>query len=121
MESRPKPLRERRPRSLEAAVAADPHAEVGDYFSTPYAIQREILFSPLGIPRNPLPWMLTAVDLDARAIRWNAVLGSLPESAPLPFSVHWGTPALGGPIVTVGRPGIRRRYARPHLPRIRRQ
>jgi quinoprotein glucose dehydrogenase len=88
---------------FRAAAAAHPGAESGAHFGTPYAIQREILFSPLGIPCNPPPWgMLTAVDLNAGTIRWNAVLGSLPESAPLPLPVQWGTPTLGGPIVTAG-------------------
>jgi quinoprotein glucose dehydrogenase len=88
---------------LKAAIAADPGAELGLHFGTPYFIQREILFSPLGVPCNPPPWgMLTAVDLNAGTIRWNAVLGSLPESAPLPLPGHWGTPTVGGPIVTAG-------------------
>jgi quinoprotein glucose dehydrogenase len=30
------------------------------------------------------------------------VLGSLPESAPVPLPVTWGTPNFGGPIVTAG-------------------
>lgn len=86
-----------------AAVAAHPAAELGLHFGTPYFIQREILFSPLGIPCNPPPWgMLTAVDLNAGTIRWNAVLGSLPESAPLPLPGRWGTPNFGGPIATAG-------------------
>jgi quinoprotein glucose dehydrogenase len=85
------------------AAAAHPGAEEGLHFGTPYFIQREILFSPLGIPCNPPPWgMLTAVDLNAGTIRWNAVLGSLPESAPVPLPVTWGTPNFGGPIVTAG-------------------
>jgi quinoprotein glucose dehydrogenase len=86
-----------------AAVAAHPNAEVGAHFGTPYFIQREILLSPLGIPCNPPPWgMLTAIDLNAGTIRWTSVLGSLPESAPVPLPVQWGTPNFGGPIVTAG-------------------
>ena len=86
-----------------AAVAAHPEAELGLHFGTPYFIQREILFSPLSLPCNPPPWgALTAVDLNTGAIRWNAVLGSLPESFPLPLPINWGTPTLGGPIVTAG-------------------
>jgi quinoprotein glucose dehydrogenase len=92
------------PRPERAAqTAAHPQAELGLHFGTPYFIQREILLSPLGIPCNPPPWgMLTAVDLNAGTIRWNVVLGSLPESVPLPLPGHWGTPTLGGPIVTAG-------------------
>jgi quinoprotein glucose dehydrogenase len=91
-----------RPERAEATVA-HPDAELGMHFGTPYFIQREILFSPLGIPCNPPPWgMLTAVDLNAGTIRWSAALGSLPESVPLPLPGTWGTPTLGGPIVTAG-------------------
>ncbi|HXW31364.1 MAG TPA: pyrroloquinoline quinone-dependent dehydrogenase, partial [Xanthobacteraceae bacterium] len=89
-----------RPERAEA-IAARPEAELGLHFGTPYFIQREVLFSPLGIPCNRPPWgMLTAVDLNAGTIRWSVALGSLPESVPLPLPVTWGTPTLGGPIVT---------------------
>ena len=91
-----------RPQRAEA-VDAHPNAEVGAHFGTPYFIQREILFSPLGIPCNAPPWgMLTAVDLNTGIIRWTSVLGSLPESAPVPLPVKWGTPNFGGPMVTAG-------------------
>jgi quinoprotein glucose dehydrogenase len=86
-----------------ASAAAHPRAERGAHFGTPYAIEREILFSPLGIPCNPPPWgMLTAVDLNTGKIRWEASLGSIPESVPVQLPVNWGTPNLGGPIVTAG-------------------
>lgn len=86
-----------------AAAAAHPNAEMGAHFGTPYFIQREILFSPLGIPCNKPPWgMLTAVDLNTGTIRWNAVLGSLPFASMVPLPVKWGSPNFGGPIVTAG-------------------
>jgi quinoprotein glucose dehydrogenase len=86
-----------------AADAAHPDAEDGAQFGTPYAMQREILFSPIGAPCNAPPWgMLTAVDLNAGKIVWNAVLGSLPESVSIPLPVQWGSPNFGGPIVTGG-------------------
>ena len=66
-------------------------------------MQRELLFSPIGVPCNPPPWgMLTAVDLNSGKIVWNAVIGSVPESVPIPLPVQWGTPNFGGPIVTAG-------------------
>ncbi|HEY2530589.1 MAG TPA: hypothetical protein VGJ20_22100 [Xanthobacteraceae bacterium] len=39
---------------------------------------------------------------ERRHHRWNAVLGLLPDFAPLPLPVHWSTPTLGGLIVTAG-------------------
>jgi quinoprotein glucose dehydrogenase len=86
-----------------ASAAEHPKAERGAHFGTPYSIEREILFSPLGIPCNPPPWgMLTAVDLNSGKIRWEVPLGSIPEAVSVPLPVHWGTPTLGGPIITAG-------------------
>jgi quinoprotein glucose dehydrogenase len=45
--------------------------------------------------------MLTAVDLNAGTIRWNVVLGSLPEIRAATTTI-WGTPDFGGPVVTAG-------------------
>jgi quinoprotein glucose dehydrogenase len=86
-----------------AADDAHPKAEDGAQFGTPYNMQRELLFSPIGAPCNAPPWgMLTAIDLNAGKIVWNAVLGSIPESVPIKLPVQWGTPNFGGPIVTAG-------------------
>jgi quinoprotein glucose dehydrogenase len=58
-----------------AARAAHPGVEIGRALGTPYAAERYLLTSPLGIPCNKPPWsVLTAVDLDAGTIngrcRW---------------------------------------------------
>ncbi len=83
--------------------AAHPDIEHGLQLGTPYGVERSILFSPLGLPCNPPPWgMLTAVDLDSGTIKWNAVLGTIPDSVPIPLPMKWGTPNFGGPIVTAG-------------------
>lgn len=90
------------PRADEAAAVKErPSVEQGKQLGTPYAMQREILLSPLGLPCNPPPWgMLTAVDLANGTIKWNAVLGTVPETVPIPLPLKFGTPNFGGPIVT---------------------
>ena len=78
-----------------AAHAAEPKAEIGRGFGTPYAAERTVLLSPLGIPCNAPPWgTLAAIDLSAGAIRWQVPLGSMA------FGLIRGLPNLGGPIVT---------------------
>jgi quinoprotein glucose dehydrogenase len=46
--------------------------------------------------------MLTALDLNSGTIRWESVLGTVRDLAPLPIPPAWGTPSFGGPIVTAG-------------------
>ncbi len=86
------------PRAEEAATrAAEPGTEIGRAIGTPYAAERELLLSPLGIPCNAPPWStLAAVDLDAGTIRWQVPLGARA------LGLIRGLPALGGPIVTAG-------------------
>lgn len=70
---------------------------------TPYAIVMGPIVSPLGIPCSPPPWgKLAAIDLATGDIRWQTTLGSAHELGPtaLPFEVDWGTPNLGGPLLT---------------------
>jgi quinoprotein glucose dehydrogenase len=88
---------------LAAARAAHPHAELGPQRGTPYAMLREPLLSKLDIPCNAPPWgALTAIDLRTGATRWEVPLGTIRRIAPVPLPIHWGTPNLGGPIVTAG-------------------
>jgi quinoprotein glucose dehydrogenase len=88
---------------FEAAWAADPDAEISPQRGTRWAMRRDLLLSPLGLPCNPPPWgMLTAVDLEHGTIRWESVLGTVRDLAPLPIPLRWGTPNFGGPIVTAG-------------------
>ena len=78
-----------------AARAAAPDAEIGLGLGTPYAAERTFLASIFGIPCNRPPWgTLTAVDLRAGTIRWQAPLGSMA------LGLVQGLPNLGGPIVT---------------------
>lgn len=84
------------------------HIKAGSAFvvrmnGTPYTMKIDVLKSPLGMPCTPPPWgKLVAVDLARGEIRWQAPLGSIHEMAPvpLPFRIDWGTPNLGGGLVT---------------------
>ena len=60
-------------------------------------------FSPFGIPCNAPPWgALAALDLGARESRWESVLGTTRDLAPVPIALPWGTPNMGGPLATGG-------------------
>jgi len=72
---------------------------------TPYTLAQGALLSPLGIPCTAPPWgRLVAVDLAQGRIAWDVALGSVHEMGPfpLPWHVNWGTPNLGGGLVTDG-------------------
>jgi quinoprotein glucose dehydrogenase len=72
---------------------------------TPYTIENKALMSPLGIPCIKPPWgKLMAIDTQTGDVRWESPLGSVHEMGPvtLPFHVNWGTPNLGGAIITEG-------------------
>lgn len=79
----------------------NPGAEIRPQEGRPHGMRREILLSPLGVPCNPPPWgTLAAVDLRTGDIRWQVRLGTVRDIAPLPLPFAWGTPNLGGPLVT---------------------
>jgi len=72
---------------------------------TPYTLVVGPLLSPLGIPCTAPPWgRLVAVDLANGNVAWQVPLGSVHEMGPFPFPWHidWGTPNLGGGLVTDG-------------------
>ena len=74
--------------------------EVGQQRGTPYAMMREHLRAPGGLPCNPPPFSeLIAVDLATGRKKWSVPLGSipLPNGSAIP-----GGLAMGGPIVTGG-------------------
>jgi quinoprotein glucose dehydrogenase len=74
--------------------------EVGQQRGTPYAMMREHLRAPSGLPCNPPPFSeLIAVDLSTGMKKWSVPLGSipLPNGSAIP-----GGLAMGGPIVTGG-------------------
>jgi quinoprotein glucose dehydrogenase len=64
---------------------------------TPYAMHRDWLVSPSGLPCNAPPWgAMVAFDLNEGKVRWEAPLGYLGEGAP-PGSI-----SFGGPVATAG-------------------
>jgi len=90
---------------FDAVKAANPDKEVSVQAGTPFGMRRDFdkLLSPLGLPCNPPPWgTLSAVDATSGTIRWQVPLGTTRDLAPVPISIAWGTPNMGGPIVTAG-------------------
>ena len=70
---------------------------------TPYGMYRETLLAPSGAPCNAPPWgALTAVDLTTGEQKWMTPLGYVPQLAIIAKSREWGSPNLGGPMVTAG-------------------
>jgi quinoprotein glucose dehydrogenase len=69
---------------------------------TPYRIEGELFVSPLGIPCTPPPWgTLAAIDLGTGEIRWQIPLGQIRRAGvTVPRTANWGSPNVGGPIVT---------------------
>jgi quinoprotein glucose dehydrogenase len=87
-------------------------AERSDYeyaqmSGTPYMMRRGIVLSPLGLPCTARPWgALVGVSLGTGKKLWEVPLGTTRDvfasRIHLPLSFDWGTPNLGGAIVTAG-------------------
>lgn len=95
------------PRKAGAAgsVKLTAEADVSPMAGTPYEVKREFLLSPWGAPCTPPPWGgLTAIDLRTGKVRWDVPLGTINFAAPipLPFDLTYGSPNIGGPVVTRG-------------------
>jgi quinoprotein glucose dehydrogenase len=97
--------------SIRLARRDEPHGFRDDLYEisswsmegTPYVAYLGVVLSPFGIPCNPPPWgTLVALDLERREIAWEVSLGTTEDLAPLGISIGWGTPHMGGPIVTAG-------------------
>lgn len=74
---------------------------------TPYVMRRRVLLAPSRLPCTPPPFgTLAAVDLVTGELKWNVPLGSVSTlvSDEMAAGVlpDWGSPNLGGPIVTAG-------------------
>jgi hypothetical protein len=80
-------------------------ATISPMRGTPYGLFRvPALLSPLGLPCTKPPWgTLLAVDTASGEVKWEVPLGTVRDLAPVPLPIRWGTPNLGGPIVTQGR------------------
>lgn len=77
--------------------------EFASQAGTPYGMRRRHLVAPDGAPCNPPPWgMLSAVDLETGAIKWDRPFGRVGRLANIPESANWGSPNLGGAMITAG-------------------
>jgi len=86
---------------FERERQANPGVEIAPQRGTPFAMRRELVLSPLGLPCSPPPWgTLAAVDLASGEIRWQVRLGTARDIAPIPLPIEVGTPNLGGPLAT---------------------
>ena len=89
----------------DAELAQEPRTRKGPdnepQAGTPYAVRRDILVSPLGLPCSPPPWgTLVGIDYASGNVRWEVTLGTTEDIAPVPIPWKLGTPNQGGPIVT---------------------
>lgn len=74
-----------------------------DMKGTPYLLTREPLLSPLELPCNKPPWgTVLAVDINSGEVKWEVPLGTISDLAPVPIPLEFGTPNIGGPIITAG-------------------
>jgi quinoprotein glucose dehydrogenase len=79
----------------------DLRAETTMQHGTPYAMSRDFLRAPSGLPCIKPPFgELVALDLAAGKVAWRVPLGSLEEIAPGVGNIAKGSILLGGPIVT---------------------
>jgi quinoprotein glucose dehydrogenase len=81
-----------------------PHSEFGRQSGAPYAMRREPLLSPWGLPCTAPPWgTLVSVDLRRNRIAWQVPLGSTEGFTPWFVPAReFGMPNMGGPIATAG-------------------
>ena len=72
---------------------------------TPFVMRRRILRGPSGLPCSPPPFgTLVAISLTTGDRVWEVPIGTVSALAPQGATVpaDWGSPTLGGPIVTSG-------------------
>ena len=81
-----------------------PNSEFAKQAGTPYAMRREPLLSPWGLPCTAPPWgTLVSVDLRRNRIVWQVPLGSTAGVGPwFAPTRDFGMPNMGGPIATAG-------------------
>ena len=72
--------------------------EFARQLGTPYAMMRRFLRGPKGLPCTPPPWgTLLAISASTGERKWEVPLGEFAPGHP-----EFGSPVLGGPIVTAG-------------------
>ena len=81
--------------------------EYNEMRGTPYVMRRRLLLSPSGLPCTAPPFgALVAISLRTGGRLWEVPLGSpsalLDSAGAAKAPVEWGSPNLGGPIVTAG-------------------
>ncbi|MFI5311226.1 MAG: pyrroloquinoline quinone-dependent dehydrogenase [Gemmatimonadales bacterium] len=82
-------------------VHNDPANWLSPVYDAPFAVRRAALRSPLGVPCNPPPWgTLVAVRASTGDVLWERPLGGARDYVPFPVPERWGSPMLGGPLVT---------------------
>lgn len=90
-----------RPRDEFEQEGRVPGVERARQTGTPFGMHREALRSPWGLPVNPPPWgTLAAVSTETGKLLWEVPLGTVRDLAPVPMWFNWGTPNMGGPIIT---------------------
>jgi quinoprotein glucose dehydrogenase len=90
-----------RERYEAAKQQANPPVEVSPQEGAPFAMRREPLLSPLGMPCVGPPWgRLAAVHLGRGEVLWSVPFGTVRDVGPIPLPIRWGTPNVGGPLVT---------------------
>lgn len=88
----------------EVRSGAYPRSNFGHEAGTPYAVRREPLLSPWGLPCTAPPWgALVSLDLRRGRIAWKVPLGSTEGSTPWFVPTRdLGMPNMGGPVATAG-------------------
>jgi quinoprotein glucose dehydrogenase len=91
-------------RDFERLDREFPNREVSPQEGAPYGMIRDPLLGGLvPLPCNPPPWgRLAAIDLRRGEILWESTLGTIEEYTGGLLALPWGTPTLGGPVVTRG-------------------
>ena len=81
-----------------------PNSDFARQVGAPYAMRREPLLSPWGLPCTAPPWgTLVSVDLRRNRIVWQVPLGSTEGVGPwFAPTRDFGMPNMGGPIATAG-------------------
>ncbi|HYE75253.1 MAG TPA: pyrroloquinoline quinone-dependent dehydrogenase, partial [Blastocatellia bacterium] len=88
----------------EAGATNRMKGEFGRQTGTPYALYREPLMGPNGLPCIAPPWgKLTAVDLSTGEIKWDVPLGKIPALSVIGKKAdEYGSFNFGGSFVTAG-------------------